>query len=189
MPTKSPSGSVNCWNAPQMGAVRGGTTYLWNGYGAQSSTSTCTSTFMPAWARQNPKLLSTWTGTTWVGRIQVWKVKRPIRLTGTNCLSWPASWQWLRKMETCGAPRVAYRVGRLNASDHRRLGQLCTVRNPQSSTYRSVKVVQTNRATSLPRIWLFAIATLNSIITHENQLILIYGQFPNFLDVRLVPVS
>ena len=51
-------------------------------------------------------------------------------------------------MKICGVPRVAHRVGRLNASDHRRRGQLCTVCNPHRSTYRSGKVVQTNRATS-----------------------------------------
>ncbi len=51
-------------------------------------------------------------------------------------------------MTFVGAPRVAHRVGRYVASAVRRRGQLCTVVNPQSSTYRSGKVVQTNRATS-----------------------------------------
>ena len=51
-------------------------------------------------------------------------------------------------MQYVGAPRVAHRVGRFVASDHRRRGQLCTVVNPQSFTYRSGKAVQTNRATS-----------------------------------------
>ena len=113
-----------------------------------------------AWARQNLKLRSTWTGTTWVGHIQVWTIKRPIRLTGKNCLSWPASWQWLRNMKTCGAPRVAYRVGRLNAGNHRCRGQLCTVCNPQSFTYRSGKVVQTNRATSTRSLIICAVTPL-----------------------------
>ena len=51
-------------------------------------------------------------------------------------------------MKFVGAPRVAHRVGRYVASAVRHRGQLCTVVNPQSSTYRSGKVVQTNRATS-----------------------------------------
>jgi len=54
-------------------------------------------------------------------------------------------------MKFVGAPRVAHRVGRYVASAVRHRGQLCTVVNPLSSTYRSGKVVQTNRATSLPR--------------------------------------
>ncbi len=52
------------------------------------------------------------------------------------------------KMKFVGAPRVAHRVGRYVASAVRHRGQLCTVVNPQSFTYRSGKVVQTNRATS-----------------------------------------
>jgi hypothetical protein len=51
-------------------------------------------------------------------------------------------------MRFAGAPRVAHRVGRYVASADRRRGQLCTVMNPQCPTYRSGKVVQTNRATS-----------------------------------------
>ena len=51
-------------------------------------------------------------------------------------------------MRFSGAPRVAHRVGRYVASADRRRGQLCTVMNHQCSTYRSGKVVQTNRATS-----------------------------------------
>ncbi len=51
-------------------------------------------------------------------------------------------------MTFAGAPRVAHRVGRYVASADRRRGQLCIVMNPQCSTYRSGKVVQTNRATS-----------------------------------------
>ena len=66
------------------------------------------------------------------------------RRTGRAC----PSWQWLRRMKIRGVPRVAHRVGRYVASAVRRRGQLCTVCNPQSSTYRSGKVVQTNRATS-----------------------------------------
>ncbi len=52
-------------------------------------------------------------------------------------------------MTFAGAPRVAHRVGRYVASADRRRGQLCTVMNPQCPTYRSGKVVQTNRATSV----------------------------------------
>jgi len=47
-------------------------------------------------------------------------------------------------MKFVGSPRVAHRVGRYVASAVRHLGQLCTVVNPQRSTYRSGKVVQTN---------------------------------------------
>ena len=54
-------------------------------------------------------------------------------------------------MRFAGAPRVAHRVGRYVASADRRRGQLCTVMNPQCPTYRSGKVVQTNRATSKNR--------------------------------------
>jgi hypothetical protein len=52
-------------------------------------------------------------------------------------------------MTFVGAPRVAHRVGRYVASAVRRRGQLCIVVKPQSSTYRSGKAVQTNRATSV----------------------------------------
>jgi hypothetical protein len=52
-------------------------------------------------------------------------------------------------MKSIGAPRVTHRAGRYVASAVRHRGQLCTVVNPQGSTYRSGKVVQTNRATSL----------------------------------------
>ena len=72
------------------------------------------------------------------------KIKRPTRPTARAC----QSRRWLHRMQYVGAPRVAHRVGRFVASDHRRRGQLCTVVNPQSFTYRSGKAVQTNRATS-----------------------------------------
>ena len=52
-------------------------------------------------------------------------------------------------MKICGALRVTHRVGRYVASAVRRRAQLNTVCNPQSSAYRSGKVVLTNRATSL----------------------------------------
>jgi hypothetical protein len=64
-------------------------------------------------------------------------------------------------MKSIGAPRVAHHAGRYVASAVRHRGQLCTVVNPQGSTYRSGKVVQTNRATSNQRFCVFALVLLS----------------------------
>ena len=72
-------------------------------------------------------------------------------------------------MRFAGAPRVAHRVGRYVASADRRRGQLCTVMNPQCPTYRSGKVVQTNRATSISTDDEFAQQATSSLLERVSQ--------------------
>ena len=84
-------------------------------------------------------------------------------------------------MKSIGAPRVAHRAGRYVASAVRHRGQLCTVVNPQGSTYRSGKVVQTNRATSqhtvLSQVTIHAWTAVNALTALEGVLYLHQQRF------------